>query len=40
MYQYVRLVKVFAALQWLKVNNPLYNNIDVNSDATPDYAEL
>ena len=42
MYQYVRPVKVLAAIQWLKVN-PLYN-IEINSewlsDATQDDTEL
>ena len=44
MYQYVRPAKVLTALQWLKLNNPLYKDIDINdnwlSDAALDDAEL
>ena len=32
MYNFVRPDKVIAALDWLKTNNPLYNNIEVNSE--------
>jgi hypothetical protein len=32
MYQFVRPAKVLAALQWLKSNNPLYKDIEINSD--------
>ena len=32
MYQYVRPSMVLTALQWLKSNNPLYKNIEINSD--------
>ena len=32
MYEYVRPDKVMTAFQWLKVNNPLYKNIGVNTD--------
>ena len=35
MYKYVRPAKVIAALEWLKVNNPLYQ-----SDAAQDDTEL
>ena len=31
-HQYVRPAKVLAALQWLKLNNPLYKDIEINSD--------
>ena len=31
MYEYVRLDKVMADLEWLKANNPLYVSVDVNS---------
>lgn len=30
MFQYVRPTKVLAALEWLKVNNPLYQNVQIN----------
>ena len=44
MYQYIRPAKVLAALQWLKSNNPLYRDIEINndllSDAAVDDAEL
>lgn len=44
MYQYVRPEKVLAALKWLKSNNPLYRDIEVNdnwlSDAAEDDTEL
>ena len=39
MYQYVRPAKVLAALQWLKLNNPLYKDIEINSDWVSDAAE-
>lgn len=32
MYQYVRPAKVIAALQWLKDNNPLYSDVEINGD--------
>ena len=34
MFQYVRPAKVLAALQWLKLNNPLYKDIKINDDWT------
>ena len=44
MYEYVRPDKVMAALEWLKVNNPLYNDININrnweDDAAQDDSEL
>ena len=44
MYQYVRPEKVLAALKWLKSNNPLYRDVEINddwlSDAAEDDAEL
>ena len=43
MYQYIRPAKVLAALQWLKSNNPLYRDTEINdwlSDAVEDDAEL
>ena len=44
MYQYVQPTKVLAALQWLKLNNPLYKDVQINSDwvsnAAEDDAEL
>ena len=44
MYQYVRPVKVLAALEWLRVNNSLYRDIQINRDwlhdATQDDADL
>ena len=44
MYQYIRPSKVLAALQWLKSNNPLYEDVEINSDwlsnAAQDDAEL
>ena len=44
MYQYIRPAKVLAALQWLKSNNQLYRDIEINnnwlSDAAVDDAEL
>ncbi len=39
MYEYVRLAKVLAALEWLKANNPLYRDITINSDWQADAAE-
>ena len=32
MYNYVRPDKVMCALKWLKANNPLYSDIDINND--------
>ena len=44
MYQYVRPAKVLEALQWLKLNNPLYKDVEINSNwvsnAAEDNAEL
>ena len=44
MYEYVQPDKVMAALEWLKVNNPLYNDININinweDDAAQDDSEL
>ena len=44
MYQYIRPAKVLTALQWLKLNNSLYKDVEINSDwlsdATDDDAEL
>ena len=31
MFQYVRPAKVLTALEWLKTNNPLYQNVQVNT---------
>ena len=39
MYKYVRPAKVMAALEWLKVNNPLYQSLQVNSDWQHDAAQ-
>ncbi len=39
MYQYVRPAKVIAALEWLKINNPLYRTMQVNSDWQQDAAQ-
>ena len=39
MYQYIRPSKVLAALQWLKSNNPLYKDVDINSDWLNDAAQ-
>jgi hypothetical protein len=39
MYQYVRPAKVLAALQWLKLNNPLYTDVQINSNWLSDVAE-
>ena len=39
MYQYVRPAKVLEALQWLKLNNPLYKDVEINSDWVSDAAE-
>ena len=30
MYDFVRPDKVMCALQWLKLNNTLYSNVDIN----------
>ena len=32
--------KVLAALQWLKLNNPLYKDVQINSDWVSDTAEV
>lgn len=32
MFQHVRPAKVLAALEWLKTNNPLYHNVQVNTN--------
>ena len=43
MFQYVRPAKVLAALQWLKLNNPLHEGIEINewtSNARQDDADL
>ena len=39
MYQYVQPSKVLTALQWLKSNNPLYKDIEINSDWRSDAAQ-
>ena len=39
MYQYVRPAKVLAALQWLKLNNSLYKDVQINSDWVSDAAK-
>ena len=39
MYQYVRPSKVLTALQWLKSNNPLYKDIQINNDWLSDAAQ-
>ena len=39
MYQYIRPAKVLVALQWLKLNNPLYRDIVINNDWLSDAAE-
>ena len=39
MYQYVRPAKVLAALQWLKLNNSLYKDVEINSDWVSDAAK-
>ena len=39
MYQYIRPAKVLAALQWLKLNNLLYKNVEINSDWVSNAAE-
>ena len=39
MYQYVQPAKVLAALQWLKLNNSLYKDIEINSDWVSDSAK-
>ena len=39
MYQYVRPVKVLAALEWLRANNPLYKDVKINSDWMDDAAQ-
>ena len=38
MYQYVRPAKVLAALEWLTANNPLYKDVQINSDWLDDAA--
>ena len=44
MYQYIQPAKELAALQWLKLNNPLYSDMEMNNDwlsnAVDDDAEL
>ena len=44
MYEYVRPTKIMVALEWLKANNPLYADVDVNlsweEDAAQDDSEL
>ena len=44
MYEYVRPAKIMVALEWLKANNPLYADVDVNlsweEDAAQDDSEL
>ena len=44
MYQYIRPSKVLTAQQWLKSNNPLYKDVEINgdwlNDAAQDDAEL
>ena len=43
MFQYVRPAKVLAALQWLKLNNTLYKDIEINdwtSNAGQDNTDL
>ena len=32
MYEYILPAKVLAALQWLKLNNPLYIDIEMSND--------
>lgn len=43
MFQHVRPTKVLAALEWLKVNNPLFQDVAINTDweqqASQDDAE-
>ena len=39
MYQYVRPTKVLAALEWLRANNPLYKDVQINSDWLDDAAQ-
>jgi DNA replication protein DnaC len=39
MYQYVRPVKVLAALEWLRANNPLYRDVQINGDWLADAAQ-
>ncbi len=36
MYNYVRPDKVMIALKWLKQNNPLYSDIDINANWITD----
>ena len=38
MYQYVRPTVVFNALKWLKINNPLYTNVNINEEWLADSA--
>ena len=44
MYEYVQPTKIMVALEWLKANNPLYADVDVNlsweEDAAQDDSEL
>lgn len=39
MYDYVRPVKVLAALEWLKAKNPLYQEVQINCDWQEDAAQ-
>ena len=39
MYQYIPPAKVLAALQWLKSNDTLYGDVEINDDWLSD-AEL
>ena len=39
MFQYIRPAYIIAALQWLKLNNPLYKDVEINSDWLSDAAE-
>ena len=39
MYQYIQPGKVLAALQWLKMNNPLYKDVEINSDCLSNAAQ-
>lgn len=44
MYEYIRPAKVLAALEWLKNNNPLYRDVEINKrwidDAAVDDSDL
>ena len=39
LYQYIRPAKIIAALQWLKLNNPLYRDVQIHNDWLCDAAE-